>query len=94
MAFRLTLEAESDIEAVALYIAIDSPSVAERWYDDMLERCRRLGEMPGMGVSRPYIRPDLRTLPAGNYLILYREIKTGVEIVRAVHGARQWQDLL
>lgn len=50
--------------------------------------------MPGLGVARPDVRPDLRMLPAGNYLILYCEIDGGAEIVRVVHGARQWQDLL
>lgn len=32
--------------------------------------------------------------PVGNYLILYRPIEAGVEIVRVLHGARQWRDLL
>ena len=50
--------------------------------------------MPGMGVARPDIRPELRTFPVGNYLILYREIENGAEIVRVVHGAREWQKLL
>ena len=27
------------------------------------------------------------------HLILYREIENGAEIVRVVHGARQWQKL-
>jgi len=59
----------------------------------MYLRCKRIGEMPGMGVARPDVRPDLRTFPAGNYLILYREIDNGAEIVRVVHGARHWQKL-
>ena len=32
MTLRLRPEAEADIEAVALYIAEDSPSAALRWY--------------------------------------------------------------
>lgn len=94
MTFRLRPEAEADIQAIADYIADDSPAAARRWVDGMYERCRRLGEMPGMGVARPEVRPDLRTFPSGSYLILYRQIEDGVEIVRIVHGARQWQDLL
>ncbi|WP_281405649.1 type II toxin-antitoxin system RelE/ParE family toxin [Mesorhizobium sp. B2-4-19] len=49
---------------------------------------------PGMGIARPEVRADLRTFPAGNYLILYRQIGDGVEIVRVIHGARRWQELL
>jgi toxin ParE1/3/4 len=93
MTFRLRPEAEADIEAIALYIADDNPSAARRWFDEMHLRCERIGEMPGMGVARPDVRPDLRTFPAGNYLILYREIDDGAEIVRVVHGARHWQKL-
>jgi hypothetical protein len=39
-----------------------------------------------MGVAKPYIRPGLRMLPAGSYLILYQEVNKGVEIVRVIHG--------
>jgi toxin ParE1/3/4 len=94
MTFRLRPEAEADIEAILLYIAEDSPRAALRWYDEILERCRKLGDMPSMGRARPEIRPGLRTFPSGNYLILYRQIDEGAEIVRVVHGARQWEDLL
>ncbi|MFM6138177.1 MAG: type II toxin-antitoxin system RelE/ParE family toxin [Cuspidothrix sp.] len=35
----------------------------------------------------------MRYFPVGNYLILYREIKDGIEIVRVVHGARHLPDV-
>lgn len=94
MSYRLRPQAEADIEAIALYIAEDNPSAARRWYDDIYRRCQRIGAMPGIGVARPEVRPDLRSFPIGNYLILYRQIGEGAEIVRVVHGARQWEDLL
>ncbi|HMN87717.1 MAG TPA: type II toxin-antitoxin system RelE/ParE family toxin [Bauldia sp.] len=94
MTYRLRPQAEADIEAIVLYIAEDNRAAAKRWLDDIHRHCRKLGEMPGMGVARPDVRPDLRTLSAGNYLILYREVEGGAEIVRVVHGARQWEKLL
>lgn len=94
MTLRLRPEAEADIEAIALYIAEDSPAAAQRWFEEMYDMCRRIGEMPGIGVARPDIRPELRTFPVGNYLILYRQIEGGAEIVRVIHGARRWQELL
>ncbi|GLS17150.1 plasmid stabilization protein [Labrys miyagiensis] len=94
MPFRVRPEAEADIENIALYIAADSPMAAKKWFDDIYRRCRGLGEMPGMGVARSDVRPDLRMFPAGKYLILYREVDGGAEIVRVIHGARQWQELL
>lgn len=94
MAFRLRSKAASDIADIALHIAADSPAAAARWYDAILERCRKLGDSPGMGAAHPEVRPGLRMFPVGNYLILYREIDDGAEIVRVVHGARRWRELL
>lgn len=41
-----------------------------------------------MGPARPDIAKEMRYHPVGSYLLLYRLIKNGVEIVRVVHGAR------
>lgn len=94
MGFRLLAEAEADLATIADRIADDSPMAALRWQEAMLTCCRNLGDMPGMGVARPAVRPDLRMFPCGKYLILYREAAGGVEIVRVIHGARDWQALL
>ena len=94
MSYTLRPQAEADIESIALHIASDSPSAALRWYDEIHRRCRRIGEMPGMGVARPDVRPDLRTFAMGSYLILYLRTDDGAEIVRVIHGARRWEDLL
>lgn len=94
MTFRLRPEAESDIEAIASYISEDSPAAARRWFEDIFPPCQKPGDMPKMGVARPEVRPDVRTFPHGNYLVVYREIDGGVDIVRILHGARKWQELL
>ncbi|RWQ22024.1 type II toxin-antitoxin system RelE/ParE family toxin [Mesorhizobium sp.] len=92
MTLRLRPEAEADIEAIALYTAEDSPAAALRWYDEIHGQCQRIADMPG--VARPEVRAGLRTFPLGNYLVLYRQIEDSAEIVRVIHGARQWQELL
>jgi toxin ParE1/3/4 len=94
MTFRLRPQAEADIEAITLYIAEHNLTAAQAWYDTILRHCRQLGQMPGMGVARPEVRPNLRTFPVGNYLILYQQVGQDAEIIRVIHGARQWQDLL
>lgn len=94
MSYRLRPLAEADIEAIALYIAENNPSAARSWLEDIHRLCRRIGDTPGIGVARPEVRPGLRSFPVGNYLILYRQTDEGAEIVRVVHGARQWDELL
>lgn len=93
MPFRLLPAAETDLAEIARHIADDDPAAALRWLDAVRDQCRRLGEMPGLGVARPDIRPDLKLFPVGSCLVLYRETEGAAEIVRVVHGARQWRDL-
>jgi len=94
MSFRLRPAAEADLADIALHIAQDNPHAARAWLNDMLRHCRNLGDMPSLGVARPDIRPELRMLAAGNYLILYREIDGDAEVVRVLHGARKWWALV
>ena len=86
--------AEADLEDIALYIAEDNVQAARQWIEDMYVLCQQLGEMPAMGIAKPAIGSGLRMLRAGSYLILYQQVDKGVEIVRVIRGARQWQDLL
>jgi toxin ParE1/3/4 len=53
-----------------------------------------VGRNPNIGRARPELRPDLRSFPYGGYLILYRAVADGVEIVRVVHAARNLDDLI
>jgi toxin ParE1/3/4 len=46
-----------------------------------------------MGMARDDIAAGMRHFPVGNYLILYRVLGDGVEVVRYVHGMRRLQDL-
>lgn len=92
--FRLRPRAEADLERIVDYIAADAPNASIRWLEEMLATCRKLGNMPAMGADRSDIRPGLRTFPVGNYMIIYRAIDSGAEIVRVFHGARRWQELL
>ena len=47
-----------------------------------------LRRFPASGPLRPDIAPEARALVELPYLILYRIIPEGVQIVRVLHGAR------
>ena len=87
-------QADQDVEAIADYIAQDSPRSAVKWIDDVEDKLKSLAISPGMGRDRSDVLTDLRTFAFGKYLICYRPISNGAEILRVFHGARQWQDLL
>lgn len=93
MKVRIAARAIADIERNTLYIATDNPSAARRWFVEIHRQCAELGEFPERGAPRSDVRPGLRTLSVGNFLILYR-VSQGVEVVRVVHGARHWEEML
>jgi toxin ParE1/3/4 len=47
-----------------------------------------------MGRSRPELAPNLRSFPVGQYVIFYLPLAKGVEIVRVLHGARDFESIL
>ncbi len=88
-----TAQAEEDLIEIWMYIAADNPVAADKLVDRIDAKCQMLGDRPGLGLARPDIAPDLRYFPVGRYLILYKEIPGGIEVVRVVHGARHLPDI-
>lgn len=89
-----TAEAEEDLIDIWTYIAQDNPQAADDLLDEIEAKAVVLAASPYLGAARPDIRPDLRHSVVGRYLILYRIITDGVQVVRVVHGARRLSDLL
>lgn len=90
---RRTAQAEEDLIEIWIYIAQDNPAAADRLLDNFDSKFSLLAEQPALGPAREDIAPGLRYLPVGNYLILYRIIDGGIEVVRVVQGARNWKSL-
>jgi toxin ParE1/3/4 len=88
-----TAQAEEDLIDIWVYIAQNNPSTADHLLDDLDTKCLLLADNPRLGPTRPDIAPELRYFPVGSYLILYREIAQGIEVVRVIHGARRLTDL-
>jgi toxin ParE1/3/4 len=83
-------EAEQDLIDIYLHVSPDNPTAAEKLVRAINAKCERLARSPMIGRARP----DLRSFPFGAYLILYRAIDDGAEIVRVVHAARNLDDLV
>jgi len=73
--------AEEDLESIADYIAEDNPSRAVTFIQEIREKCRLLAEMPKSAPARPELGPDIRSRPVGNYVIYYRPLSDGAEII-------------
>jgi toxin ParE1/3/4 len=90
---RRTAQADEDLIDLWVYIAQDNPKAADHLLDEFENKFALLSEHPRIGSARSDIAPGLRYFPVGNYLILYREIPNGIEVVRVVHGARRLSNL-
>lgn len=86
--FKLSAQARQDIEDIWLYIAQNSPQAADNLLDKMLLRFSRLAQFPELGRVRSDLAPFVRSFPVGSYIVFYRPIEQGIEIVRVVHGSR------
>ena len=81
-------EADADLIEIWIYIAEDSSSAADRLLDRINNIYQIVAENPMMGQSREHLAPGLRSFPMGNYLIFYRPVENGIEIVRVLNASR------
>ena len=85
---RVSRLAQSDLDDIWFYIAGDNINAADKWIRTILSRFSKLVELPDLGRPREELAPHLRSLPVGRYVIFYRRMNHGIEIVRVLHGAR------
>jgi toxin ParE1/3/4 len=81
--------AKIDLVNIADYIARDNLRAAIKLTDEIDAAVDRLAQYPGMGPQRNELGRGLRSYPVGNYLIFYRIIDEGVEVVRIIDGRRK-----
>ena len=87
-------QARGDLIELWTYIAMDDPAAADRPLDAIEEKLLMLAASPRLGPSRPDIALGLRLFPIRRYIILYRELPDGIEVVRVVHGMRRLSDVV
>ncbi|MBF0428395.1 MAG: type II toxin-antitoxin system RelE/ParE family toxin [Magnetococcales bacterium] len=77
-----------DVEAIWQYIAMDHIHNADAWVLSLDRTLERLASQPRMGKVYPGLQIGIRGHPIGDYLILYKALKTGIEVFRIIHSAR------
>ena len=95
MKVRLTARAESDLQTIARWIAFDNPEAARTFALQLRRKCAALSRSPKrFPIVREVERRDLRKRVHGRYLIFYTILDDRVEVVRIVHGARDWASII
>ena len=52
------------------------------------EKAKKLADFPDMGVSRPELADQLRSFPVDRYVLFYRGVSDGIELVRVLHSSK------
>lgn len=94
MRVRIADLAAEDLEAIGDWIAEDNPGRAISFIDELTDRCFALSRHPRRFPV--VIEADgqvLRKLTHRGYLIFYCLLADRIEIVRVVHGSRDWVSL-
>jgi toxin ParE1/3/4 len=81
--------AAGDLIELWAHIALDDPGAADRMLDLIEDKLTKLAANPLLGPARPDIAHEVRLFPVGRYVILYRALPNGIEVVRVVHGMRR-----
>jgi toxin ParE1/3/4 len=92
--YALRPQARLDALEIARYIARDNPRAADVFLAALEETCCGIAAMPLVGTRRSFAHPllrDARMTPVRqfpSYLIFYRPLPRGADIIRIIHGAR------
>jgi toxin ParE1/3/4 len=85
---------ESDLGAIADFIAEDSPERAVQFVRQIWHTILKVGEQPLLHQIRHEIGAEARLAIVGRYVVLFRVVADVVRIERVVYGGRDLPHLL
>ena len=88
--------ADIDIAGIARYIGIEkqSPIAACRFIDEIYEKFNQYAHQPEMGEPRDDLEEGLRSFTfKKHYVVVYRPLGDGIDVLRVIHGARDYPTL-
>ena len=89
----LSSRAKDDLIEIWLYIAADSPAVADKFIDYLYEQCEHLCSTPKLGRKRDELVPHIRSLSVKKYSVFYKITNQNIEVARILSGYRDIESL-
>lgn len=81
-------QATHDLADIWLHVANDSPQVADKFLNLILEQCQLICSAPEIGRIRDELLPGIRSFPIKRYIVYYRVAAQSIEIIRILSGYR------
>jgi toxin ParE1/3/4 len=91
-----TPAASADLRDISDYIGVknQSPVAAHKFLDDFEQKCLAYANQPEMGELRLELGDELRSFTfKKNYVAVFQPYEDGIEIIRVIHGARDYPTL-
>lgn len=85
--------AEEDLLGIWTYIALRNPTAADKVARNLAHKSKKLSTNPGLGVGHAGLDDGVRRWVVGNYLIFYRVLNDGIEVLRYIDGRRDLRNL-
>ena len=85
--------ARRDLDEIWDYIAANNPNAANKFIDKIVKAAQSYANQPRLGEARFDLMPDCRHFSVGQYVIYYRPVVDGIELIRILHGARSVDNL-
>ena len=89
----INILASQDLNELADYFAKNNVEAGERFFQAFARKCQQLVIFSNSGKSYETIRPELRGLSLEGYIIFYRVLDDGIEVLRVLSGRRNFQSL-
>lgn len=84
-------DARQDIKKLFLYILESNPAAARRIRKRIYDSVKGLADNPALGRSGRVFGTRELIIPRTSYIVAYRVRNNAVEILRVIHGARDWE---
>lgn len=85
--------ASRDLNEIADYFTENSVEAGERFFNAFNRKCQQLITFPNSGKSYAEIHPGIRGMSLEGYVIFYRILEDGIEVLRVVSGRRDFPAL-
>jgi toxin ParE1/3/4 len=83
-----TRDSRLDYDEIWSYVAVRNLEAADRLVLQFDATLSVIASTPKMGRDAGELATNLRCFPVGSYLIFYRPIQDGIQLIRILHGAR------
>ena len=91
--YRVSAQSSLDEVEIWLYVARRSPDAADRLMATIERTYQSLAKFPRLGQRCEELGEGLRCSPVGRYVVYYRAIQDGVEVLRVIPGARDVRNM-